>query len=173
MKNLAFILLLLAVVPVALAQKHPKIIPDPKNQKPMIVGKCSRASLEKGEFKEWFDKEYNDYQVDKKILDLLNGQWRDIKIIIIMGTWCSDSKREVPRFYKILDYVKFKKKNLKVICVDRDKKAREVDVSQYKMQYVPTIIIYRGGSEMGRIVENPAETLEKDLYKFVGLAEKR
>ncbi|MHC1706945.1 MAG: thioredoxin family protein [Bacteroidales bacterium] len=171
MKKMLIVLVLMALIPAAVAQKKAKVVTDPKNQKPMLVGKCTRKALEKDPFKEWFEKEYNSYQVDSKTLDGLKNQWKDIHIVLVMGTWCGDSRREVPRFYKILDYVKFKRKRLTVICVDRDKKACGIDVAQYNVQYVPTIIVYRGKAEMGRIIENPSETLEKDLFKYVGLAE--
>jgi hypothetical protein len=170
MRMYIFALAIVCLISVAYGQK-PTLITDPKKQQPMLVGKCSCSNLKKGSFKEWFTKEYREYTVDTKTLDLLKGQWKDIRIVMVLGTWCSDSRREVPRFYKILDYVGFKKKNLKVICVDREKKAGDLDLSSYNIQYVPTMIIYRGKGEMGRIVENPRESLEKDLYKFVGLAE--
>ena len=133
----------------------------------MLVGKCSRSALEKQPFNEWFYKEYSDYKMDSLALDSLKDQWKDIKIVLIMGSWCGDSKREVPRFFKMLDYVNFKKKHLHLICVDREKKAGKIDLSPYNLKYVPTIIIYRGKKELGRIVENPVISLEKYMLKFI------
>ncbi|MCX6271011.1 MAG: thioredoxin family protein [Bacteroidetes bacterium] len=173
MKRLFLLILLIASVSITYGQEKNKIVTDPKKNKPMLVGSCSMNAIKKDSFKIWYDKEYIDYKVDTKTLDQLKGQWRDVTITIVMGTWCGDSRREVPRFYKILEYAKFKKKRMKVICVDREKKAADIDISQLNIQYVPTIIIYRGGAEMGRIIESPKETLEKDLSRFVGLAENK
>jgi thiol-disulfide isomerase/thioredoxin len=38
-----------------------------------------------------------------------------------MGTWCGDSKREVPRFIKILKSVDFPMENLKIVALDKRK----------------------------------------------------
>jgi len=80
-----------------------------------------------------------------------------------MGTWCSDSRREVPRFYKILDSLNFPSAKVKLIMVDRKKEAAEVNIASLNIELVPTMIIYNDGLEIGRIVETPKETLEKDL----------
>ncbi len=164
---------ILLFVSVTFSQSNNKIMTDPKNQKPMLVGKCTRAGLNKGSFREWFQKEYKDYKPDTATLALLKNQWKDIRITVVLGTWCGDSRREVPRLFRILDEVRFKRRNIKLICLDRDKKADGMDVSSLQVQYVPTIIVYRGKAEMGRIIESPRETLEKDLYLMVGLAEKK
>lgn len=173
MKRFTIFFMLSVFCTASFGQKQNRTITDKKTRQLMLVGKCSRCGFEKGDFKPWFDKEYNEYQIDTKTLDQLAGQWRDVTITLVLGTWCSDSRREIPRFYKILDYVKFKKKHLRVICVDRDKKANGLDISDLDVKYVPTIIIYRGPAEMGRIIESPQETLEKDLFQFVGLAEEK
>ena len=151
--------------------KSSLVITDPKSQKPMLVGECSRRDLEKHPFKAWFDKEYDAYQLDTASLQQLKNQWRDIGITLVLATWCGDSRREVPRFYKILDYVKFDTRMLKVYSVDRSKKAGKTDLSALEINFVPTIIIYRKHSEMGRIIEKPASTLEKDLFRYIGLTD--
>lgn len=148
------------------AQRLNKRTTDPKNQKVMMVGHCNRHGLQSAPFSEWFQKEYNDYKPDTKTLDLIRKQMKDSRVILVMGTWCSDSKREVPRFYKILDYLNIKSKKMKVICVDREKNAGKMPIADLKTQYVPTFIIYNNKKEIGRIIESPAETLEKDLLKM-------
>ena len=84
-----------------------------------------------------------------------------------MGTWCSDSRREVPRFFKILDKLNYDQKNVTLICVDRKKAAQTGNVDKLKIELVPTLIFYKDNAEIGRIVESPKETLEKDLMKIV------
>jgi thiol-disulfide isomerase/thioredoxin len=84
-----------------------------------------------------------------------------------MGSWCSDSRREVPRFYKILDRLKFDQNKLTLFCVDRSKKDSADDTSKLNIESVPTFIFYRKEKEIGRIIESPKETLEKDIQKIV------
>ncbi len=163
-------LLLLALLS-GCSRKSSMVITDPKSQKPMLVGECDRRDLEKPPFKDWFDKEYNAYQPDTFSLRQLKNQWRDISITLVLATWCGDSRREVPRFYKILDYVQFDTHKLKVYSVDRSKKAGQIDLSALEISHVPTIIIYRKASEMGRIIEKPESTIEKDLFRYIGLTD--
>jgi thiol-disulfide isomerase/thioredoxin len=83
----------------------------------------------------------------------------------VLGTWCPDSRREVPRFMRILDSLEYPKEQLKIICVDRKKQALNNETDSLNIVYVPTIIFYtKEGVEVGRIIEHPkGETLEEDL----------
>lgn len=84
-----------------------------------------------------------------------------------MATWCGDSRDWVPRFYKIMDELDFKSKNLTLICVDRDKKAPGTKVEELNIEKVPTFIFYRKKKELGRIIEVPGDLLEKDILKIL------
>jgi len=77
----------------------------------MIVGLSQRSDYEHSEhFKQWFNEEYESYVIDEETLSLISAIEDEIKIECFMGTWCEDSRREVPRFYKILDQIKFNKR---------------------------------------------------------------
>jgi hypothetical protein len=56
----------------------------------------------------WFLKGYDDYQFNSEAINrLLDVNKDSLNIKIVMGTWCPDSRREVPRFVRILDIWKF------------------------------------------------------------------
>lgn len=133
------------------------------NGTPMLLGNINRAGLEKAPFGEWFKTGYQQYTTDAATLAPIKEELKKTEVLVFMGTWCGDSKREVPHFYKILDDVGYPEKQLQVVAVDRDKKQPEQAVQTWKIEYVPTIILLQNGKEIGRIVENPMETLEKDL----------
>ena len=84
-----------------------------------------------------------------------------------MGSWCEDSHRDVPQLYKILDEAKFDESKLKVISVDEDKLTPEGFEKDMDIQNVPTIILYKNNKELGRIVEYPIQTLEKDMLSIL------
>ncbi len=143
-----------------------KIVIDEKSNKPMLVGLCTRENFTKDtSFSWWFFAEYDYYQPEDSIIKLINLD--SIKIVLVLGTWCSDSRREVPYFYKILDQLKFDEKNLTVFCVDRKKQAEGYDIDQFIIERVPTFIFYKNDSELGRIIETPTETLERDMLKII------
>ena len=44
----------------------------------------------------WFQENYNDYSLDESTAEKIKPLIKDIDITVFMGTWCSDSQREVP-----------------------------------------------------------------------------
>jgi hypothetical protein len=149
-----------------LSQEFNKVITDPKNNKEILIGNCDRSGLEKGEFGKYFEQYYDLYEPDKAVLSELRTRQQGIEILVVLGTWCSDSQEQVPKFFKIMDKIRFDKKSLQLICVDREKKAGDVDLVNYNIEKVPTFIVYCKGREVGRIIETPYMTLEKDLLMF-------
>ncbi len=43
----------------------------------------------------------------------------------------------------------------------------KLDITNLKIERVPTIIFYRNGVELGRITETPVQSLEKDMEVIV------
>jgi thiol-disulfide isomerase/thioredoxin len=91
----------------------------------------------------------------------------NLKIKIVMGTWCPDSRREVPKLMKILDIWRFPVSQLTIIGVDKAKKAPVSEYESLDIQRVPTFIIYKNNIEAGRIIENPVTSLEQDMVNIL------
>jgi thiol-disulfide isomerase/thioredoxin len=132
-----------------------------------LVGIANKESFADASFKPWFDSRYNEYTTDKETLDKLAVALKGYKIKGFMGTWCGDSKRGVPRFYKILDETGFNQNNFELITVNRGKKTPDNLQEGFNLIRVPTFIFFKDGKEVGRSVERPRETLEKDILKIV------
>jgi thiol-disulfide isomerase/thioredoxin len=110
-----------------------------------------------------FKKYHESYQVDQAVLSDLEDFDPEVEIFTVLGTWCDDSRREVPRFLKIMDALDSKKINLQFFGVDRSKKDEGGIAESYKIRLVPTFILLENGKEIGRIVERPKKSLEIDL----------
>lgn len=131
-----------------------------------LVGYFEFSELQEGFYQDWFTPEYSNYQVDKNTLDsLMLEDLTNIKIIVVIGTWCHDSQRETPRLVKILKYIKFD--NTVAIGVNREKQAEGTEVPDLNIEFVPTIIVYQENKEIGRIIETPKESLENDLFMII------
>ncbi len=161
-----FTILLMLVFSIT-AQDKNKISIDSKSGKPMLVGLCDREAFIDTNFAWWFNSGYKYYSPNDSVVTKLDSVKIDYTIKIVMGTWCSDSRREVPRFYRLLDELKFPDAKITLINVDRNKKGLEINVDDLNIVLVPTFIIYSGDTEIGRIIETPKETLEKDLLQIL------
>ena len=96
----------------------------------------------------------------------------DDRMEVFLGTWCSDSQREVPKFLKILDVMREKyNRSLPVsfVAVDRSKSKPEAAIEGHHLEKVATFIYYRGDKELGRIVEKPTGLLEDDLLAIAAM----
>lgn len=136
---------------------------DEKSGKDCLIGECDRTAFYDTLFTSWFDEEYENYVIDTEEASNFKREILSVDIVIVMGTWCSDSRREVPRFFKILDYVSYPSENVKIIAVNREKKGIDTETDNLNIKFVPTFIIYKQGNEIGRIIETPSVSLEKDL----------
>ena len=132
-----------------------------------LMGIHGEQAFNQEPFASWFQPGYEAYDPDVMMLDELTTQLEDVEIRAYMGTWCGDSKREVPKFYKLLDQAEFDQTKLTLVAVDRSKTQPESLVDGYDVVRVPTFIFYRDGKELGRFVEHPVETLEQDILKIV------
>ena len=168
MKKLFFLTLIL-IPAMALAQKLNQKTTDPKKNNEMLIGYCNRdgfATLNSN-FDSAYKAEYPIYKADAETMRQIAGNLKGIKVTVVMATWCSDSREWVPRFYKIMDELKFNYKNLTLICVDRSKKAPGTNVEELKIELVPTFIFYRKKAELGRIIEVPADLMEREILKIL------
>jgi len=160
--------MLIALPAMLFAQDINRKIIEPSRNEEILIDYVNRAGLKSGEFGEMYNMYYPMYKPDREVLSRLKQKKSGLGVVIVLGTWCSDSQEQVPKFLKVWDKVYFLGSDLTMIAVDRQKKGDRVDVSKYDIQRVPTFIFTRNGKEIGRIIETPARSLEKDMLLIVG-----
>ncbi len=143
-----------------------KTVIDEKHATPILIGCCTRDAFMDTSYS-WFNKEYDEYVPDTAFVQQLTPLLKDLSIKIVMGTWCSDSHEQVPRFFKLTDELNFNEKNIQIICVDRNKKGLADEVSGLSIEKVPTFIFYKSNTEIGRIIETPEKSLESHLLSIL------
>ena len=107
-----------------------------------------------------FKSKYKSYEVNT-MYDL--SIIRDMDFVIMFGTWCHDSKREVPRMLRILDSAGVRTEQISLIGVDTNKEEPKGQEKTYNLRNTPTLILLKNGEEVGRIIERPNVSLEADL----------
>jgi thiol-disulfide isomerase/thioredoxin len=115
----------------------------------------------------WFEEGKQRYTPDSNAVEALRPFAPQLRFVVVMGTWCSDSRKHVPAFYKLASALHIPDRQIDLIGVDRQKSCSAVDIAPLDIRYVPTIIVIHEGREVGRIVENPRGSLEKDLLEIL------
>jgi len=141
---------------------------DFSDQATWILGYFNLYRLQQLPYSTWFTSEYDDYKYNSDAIDRLKVIGKsDLTLKIIMGTWCSDSRREVPRFVRVLNACDFAQDKVQLIGVDNEKNSPIANFDSFNIQRVPTIIIYKNNIEIGRIIETPKTSLEQDMVNIL------
>jgi len=135
---------------------------------PKLLGACQPQELEKEPYASWYTPNYQAYSVDaSSVSQLTKLNLKKYTIKVVFGSWCGDSKREVPRFIKLLNAASFPAENLQLIGVQDSlqfyKQSPGHEERGLNVYRVPTFIIYEKNKEIGRITEYPVLSLERDL----------
>lgn len=160
MKKLIWIIVLTCTYQSIVAQTNKK-----------LLGSCNRDSLLQAPWKEWFEPNYAAYNADNELIaKLKKSLTKEHSFEIFFGTWCGDSKREVPRFYKIADAIGIAEQKIKLIGVDNGddyKQGPNGETHGKGIYRVATFIVLKNNIEVGRLIEHPVTSVEEDLYKII------
>lgn len=117
---------------------------------------------------EWFVPQYNSYEPNEELVfKIMESNMAEVSVLIVMGTWCPDTRREVPRFFKLADQCGMTRMKITLLGADMNKFAPIGDYDKLGILKVPTFIIYRNNIEAGRIIEYPQTSLEGDLAEIL------
>ena len=138
----------------------------------ILYGVCTADSLLADPFGQWFKTGYDNYHPNTVTIASLQKTAKDnLSIEVYFGTWCGDSKREVPRFLKLLHDISFPDKKVTLIALGTSdslvKQSPKHEEAGKGILRVPVFIIYKNGIEINRINEYPSFSLEKDLLDIL------
>jgi thiol-disulfide isomerase/thioredoxin len=132
-------------------------------------GWVNRSVLDKPEH-HLFKTTYDTVRIGEDYVDMIARADSGVDVIVFFGTWCPDSRREVPRFLKVADMAHMLTDHIKLYGLDRSKKSADGLTDQYGVERVPTFIFLKGGDEIGRITEFPETTIEGDMLSILARA---
>lgn len=140
---------------------------DEKSKSEIMIGYCTLDGIRDTGFLASYQKEYDQFGPNKLLMNQMYSLLNGITVTIVMGTWCSDSRVQVPRFMRLFDDLEHSFATPTFICVDQNKKAGDVDIQNLNILKVPTFIVYYQGRELGRIIETPTTTLDQDFLNIL------
>ena len=135
---------------------------QPPASPPPLTGIVTRPAIES--FNDvWKGLRAQDYEPDPTSVATIRTNLKDVEVFAVVATWCPDTRRDLPRFFKIADQARLPMKRVRLLAVDRSKKDPGGLTVKWNVTRVPTFIFIRQGKEIGRVVERPTTTLEKDI----------
>ncbi len=139
-----------------------------------LIGTINFEALREEPYAVWFTKAYNESQINAETASELKDYIKDFDIEVFFGTWCEDSQREVPVFYKILEDSDYELTQVQLVAVNGEEDSEEYKKSPTgetegkNITNVPTIIFSKNGEEVNRIVESAVgNSLEEDVLAIV------
>jgi thiol-disulfide isomerase/thioredoxin len=137
----------------------------------ILLGKSTRERLAQPPFDVWYTKNFEAYTIDSSTANQIKPLLKNKQFLLFMGTWCGDSRREVPRIYKILDYCGVKPSQIQLINLNNSdtayKQSPGHEEQGLNIRRVPTLLLLEKQHEVGRMVESPITSLEKDILAIV------
>ncbi len=116
---------------------------------------------------EW-KKVYDLVVPDAALIENLRTRAAGLKADVYFAYWCSDSLNHVPVFLKILDALNVPEFTVCFYEVERKSTPGQKHyVADLEIERIPTFIFYANGVELGRIIENPKNSILQDMMAIV------
>lgn len=173
MKKLLVCLILLMSMNATAQDRTYEISKDTESDQLVFNGKCTYNDLTTEPSFRWMRTVFDEYRPDRKKISYLREHIKDYSIIVFLGTWCSDSHDLIPRLQKVLQHSAYPIGQIVIYGTDKAKKTRGGEEKKYKITLVPTVILYKGDREAGRIIESPLKNVETDLADIIEVDLKR
>jgi len=152
MKKIVYFLSMLLVVYTCDAQNRFETLAERPNEK-SLVGVLSKEVLSNESSFTWFAENYKAYQAHAGGLATLKNYRDSIQLLAFMGTWCEDSHFIIPRFFALTEQAGVDPTRIVLMGVNRKKETWGDLTKPLGIVNVPTLIIFKNGKEIGRVVE--------------------
>lgn len=166
--SLYFIVMFFSVGAMAQSKKAPKTYTDADGRL-VMVGNLTRSILEKDTVHfGWFKENMRYGRPDAAAVEAFKQKKNSFKIVVIMGTWCKDSRSIIPSLFRLVDKSEFPQDKIRLVGASEDKMNPSKLIAKYNIIRVPTILILHKGKEFGRVEEYGNEgQIDKELGQIV------
>ena len=109
----------------------------------------------------------NKHEPNPDAIKFLSEYNKPVNITVAFGTWCSHCKQWVPRLMKSISECNNSNLNCTYFGISQKFDQPAEFLKKNKIKKIPTIIIHRGGQEIGRIIGTPKVSMEDDLVAIL------
>lgn len=172
MRKLFQTLILAVIAQVSFAQ-NAEVTKDAEGNK-VLKGFISRQELQTDSAFNWFAQNSKGYTPPVSAVTALKGTKDSVYILAFGGTWCSDTKVILPKFYALADAAGVAPDHITLLGVDHNKKTIQHLSETFNVTLVPTFIVLKNGQEVGRVVEyGKAGMWDKELGDVIAAGAKK
>jgi hypothetical protein len=147
---------------------------EPPPPAPVLLGLLEWEQL--AELPGW-QAEYDGAEPEPTSMEMLASATGSYRIVTVLGSWCHDSQREVPRLLRVLDQIEAPVFEHEMIGVDLTRRIDDAELATFAgveqtVDRVATIVVFDAdGAELGRVVETAEKPIEELLVDFLSPAE--
>jgi thiol-disulfide isomerase/thioredoxin len=135
------------------AQTPYEIKSDPETGSKIYKGSINKYTLINDSSFTWYKQGQESYSPDLELIKGLEKYAQSVQFVVFGGTWCDDSQYIMPRFFELMDKSGIADSSITLFGVDRKKQSTSNLSEALNITRVPTILVFKNGKEMGRIVE--------------------
>jgi len=119
----------------------------------------------------WFRQNGAGFTPQAAAVEAFRKNKDSFNMVVFGGTWCSDTKSLLPKFYGLADAARYSNDRITLIGVDRSKKTIHHLSEAFNVTHVPTFIVMKNGVEVGRVVEyGKYGSIDRELGEIVSKA---
>lgn len=136
----------------------------------IIKGFVTQKELESDPAFKWMADNKKGYTPYSTALTAAKANTEAVHFLVFGGTWCDDTKMILPKFFSLTEAAGFLPERTTIVGVDRSKKTIHNLTETFGVTNVPTIIVLKGGKEIGRVVEyGKTGMFDKDLGEILSV----
>lgn len=133
----------------------------------VLIGKIDEKTLANDSAFRWFYYGVNNYKPDPAWTKYISFYRDSFNVVVFAGTWCIDSKRLLPQFYRVMMAASYPMDRIQLYGVDHQLRALGDEASQYHIDKTPTFIFLRNGKEIGRITDKLQRGMDADIVSVL------
>lgn len=156
-----FVIAVIGMITLAAAGEgdKPPWVPDEH-----VVGTFAASDFA-GRLPEWENAAREHHAEDDVIEALRNAP--PARIVVLFATWCGDSYEHVPVLLSALREAGNPELEVEWVGLDRAKSEPGGRGVLWGVERVPTVVVLRDEVEVGRIIETPQTTMDRDVSRLL------
>lgn len=144
-----------------------------------VLGTMTLSEFEASADSAWLRQGMITYDPNADVIAELRTALEGVdEVVVYYGSWCGDSRSEVPKVVDVLESAGYPTQQLTFVgvapfedSITGYKQSPDGATVGHHVYRVPTIRLVRGGRELGRVLEKPLLSVERDLLAIASGAD--